>query len=40
MPLFDQNHGVTPLEKCKFFNNVKMTFGSLNSPVFYLEQYK
>ena len=23
--IFDQNHGLTPLEKCKFLNFVKMT---------------
>ena len=24
--LFDQNHGLTPLQKCKFFDFLKMTF--------------
>ena len=32
--IFDQNHGLTPLEKCKFFSNGKMTFLWSKKPPF------
>ena len=31
---FDQNHRLTPLEKCKFFDYSKMTFLSSKKPLF------
>ena len=37
--IFDQNHGLTPLQKCKFFDFLKMTFYSLERLVFSLKHY-
>ena len=37
--IFDQNHGLTPLQKCKFLDFLKMTFYSLERLVFSLKHY-
>ena len=34
MPIFDQTCGITPLEKCHFFDEVKMTFLWPKKPCF------
>ena len=34
---FDYKHGLTPLEKRKFFDYLKMTFYTVKSVLFYLE---
>ena len=40
MPIFDQTCGITPLEKCHFFDLVKMTLLRPKSLVFYLKQHQ
>ena len=37
--LFNQNHGLTPLQKLKFFEFLKMTFYSLERLVLSLKHY-
>ena len=37
--IFDESHGLTLLQKCKFFDFLKMTFYSLERLVFSLKRY-
>ena len=37
--IFDQNHGLSPLQKCKSFDFLKMTFHSLERLVLSLKHY-
>ena len=37
--IFDPNHGLTPLQNCKFFDFLKMTIYSLERLVFSLKRY-
>ena len=39
-PIFDQNHGLTPLEKCQFIDFLKFWFYSLERRFFVLEYRK
>ena len=36
----DQNHGLTPLEKCQFLDFLKFSFNSLEKRFFFLEYHK
>ena len=39
-PFFDQNHGLTPLEKSQFFDFLNFLFYELERRFFVLEYYK
>ena len=39
-PFWDQNHGLTPLEKCQFFDVLTSCFHILERPLFVLEYRK
>ena len=42
MPIFDQNHGLNPLQKCQFFDYImlKCHFYSLKSLAMYVKLHK
>ena len=42
MPIFDQNHGLNPLQKCHFFDYImlKCHFYSLKSLAMYVKLHK
>ena len=39
-PIFEQNHGLTPLEKCHFFDSLKFFFYCVEMYFFVLEYHK